>query len=88
MNADTDLSFLHELTLAARETAVWADGTMPLGMRLCHIPSAASKSRVSERCILRRGTHIMVIEDFKGEHHILPGGRYAQGCRTKRIAKS
>ena len=66
MNADTDISFLHELTLAARETAVWADGTMPLGMRLCHIR----------------------IEDFKGEHHILPGGRYAQGCRTKRIAKS
>jgi|APSaa5957512535_1039671.scaffolds.fasta_scaffold43730_2 8-oxo-dGTP pyrophosphatase MutT (NUDIX family) len=78
--SDTDLSFLYKLTPIARETALWADGTMPLDVCAYisdRVPPASLVSSV--RCILRRGADIMVIEDFKGDHHILPGGRCEPG---------
>lgn len=70
------LHFLDGMAHIARESATWADGTMPLEVRAYATDTVPPADLVSSvRCVLRRDAEIMVIEDFKGERHVLPGGR-------------
>jgi 8-oxo-dGTP pyrophosphatase MutT (NUDIX family) len=59
---------------------VWADGTMPLQVR-AYVSDIRPPAKLvsSVRCVLLRGSAVMVIEDFKGEQHVLPGGRVEAG---------
>ncbi|MBT3342630.1 MAG: NUDIX domain-containing protein [Gemmatimonadetes bacterium] len=49
---------------------------MPLDVRAFITEAMPPVQLVSSvRCVLLKGAQVMVIEDYKGEHHILPGGR-------------
>ena len=68
--------FFDGLSPVAVERALWAAGTMPLDVRAFITEAMPPVQLVSSvRCVLLKGAQVMVIEDYKGEHHILPGGR-------------
>ncbi len=77
-------NYLTKLVPCAAETAVWANGTMPLTITdYLTVQLPPEKYITSVRCIVFQNTQLLVIFGHDDSKHILPGGRREPGETLK-----
>ena len=81
-------AYLEGLTPAAHGETSWAGGTMPLRLTTYLSAFQAPIEYVSSvRCLLLKGTQVLVVRSSDNTHHLLPGGRREDGESLLETAK-